>query len=636
MIGIGQTIDEADTVSSNREMTMNKLNEDNEPLLSLSNSATAYVHHDVKIGRLKDGEMTMNKLDEDSEHMLSLSESPTAYVHHDVKIGLLKDSDLCDNLLEEDDADQKSITLESIKEKTILGMMESQRDRDFVSESSLTIVSDSALFLENSRWWSVINQSESNGDIVNPNLDNSINATIPHLYSSINEIHNNNNNTNTSNSTSNSNSSNIHNTPTTHSSHTVNINHNSISNYFHTRNPTRRRSSLLSDITFESDDHDEDAQTAESGDSSWANGSALLASGRRFCPGVNEEIIEEEHHDYVQQLKQGKPGRECRRAKSATTAAPAMPRRRVSSRASTNSSHNVKAAAIAATAVGGGADDFDASITKITHGNHAYAFRTMGRGSSAAPTIPKRTSSHNNKLPSIKNNAMLHPLYNASYAHSIADSKTSHSTEPSFFEDGSAAAAAAAAYLSSKAKSEKEDGDGRGMSREEVPETPPTLPERRQSVNDHPSSFGTFSSFEEEDETPSVVHEEELNDSDSAVTGSKTSHHLPKIPLRKRSGSGKNYSGSTRSAGIRKPAQRSPSRLNNTQPPTCPMRKDSSHFLRNGPIAPVINKAPRNAEFSLLLSPHQPQVQPSHKHKPPTKPMRTNSNRTPTLATSSS
>jgi hypothetical protein len=251
MLGRSQTIEEGD--KSNRERTMNKLSEDNEALFT--DATTTNDHPEGRIGRLKDG-------------------------------------DFCEFLGEEDDADQKSITLEALKDAS-KSVQESQRDRDFVSQSSLTIVSDSDLFLENSRW----------------------------LNSSTNDLNNHINN----------NSNNRNNTPTTNTSN--NSNNNSISNHFHnTRRltATRRRSSLLSDVTFESDDQtdDIDAQTTDSNDSSWANNSALLATARRFASnyipgGNNNETIEEEYHDYHEKLKQSRDGR-------ATTAAPVIPLRRVS------------------------------------------------------------------------------------------------------------------------------------------------------------------------------------------------------------------------------------------------------------------------------------------------------------------
>ena len=561
MLGKTQTIDEGD--KSDRERTMNKLSEGNEALFT---DATANDHPEGRIDRLKDG-------------------------------------DFCENLGAEDDADQKSITLEALKDG-LKSVQESQRDRDFVSQSSLTIVSDSDLFLENSRW-----------------LNSSINDLNNH-------INNNSNNTITTNTSNNNNSNNIGN------------------NFYNTRSSTatRRRSSLLSDVTFESDDQtdDIDAQTTDSNDSSWANNSALLATARRFAPnyipgGNNNETIEEEHHDYHEKLKQSRDGR-------ATTAAPVIPLRRVS-----------------------------ASYSGPTYGSHnAKALRAMAKGNAAAPTIPKRTSSHHSNLPSIqKNNAKVYHMYNASFS-SIVDSQISVDTEPSFFEDRSTAVTAAAAYLSYAAMASQSEevrtvetaitshtndtpkftnhGVRRRSSREEAPieaEMPPVLPERRGSKADFPPSFVISSSFDDddEDEIPSVVHEEEpQQNTDSAAahptTNTKTTSHAqpPSIPVRKNSGS-------QWASGNSKPAQHSPSspsRLN-TQPPTCPMRKESNHHIRRSPNdAAAAIPSPRIEKFvsqdpSLLVPPGP---QPTHKHnKPPTKPTRTNSktvSRSPASAISSS
>ena len=570
MLGRSQTIEEGD--KSNRERTMNKLSEDNEALFT--DATTTNDHPEGRIGRLKDG-------------------------------------DFCEFLGEEDDADQKSITLEALKDAS-KSVQESQRDRDFVSQSSLTIVSDSDLFLENSRW----------------------------LNSSTNDLNNHINN----------NSNNSNNTPTTNTSN--NSNNNSISNHFHnTRRltATRRRSSLLSDVTFESDDQtdDIDAQTTDSNDSSWANNSALLTTARRFASnyipgGNNNETIEEEHHDYHEKLKQSRDGR-------ATTAAPVIPLRRVS-----------------------------ASYSGPTYGSHnaKTTLRAMTRGNAAAPTIPKRTSSHHSTLPSIKkNNAKVYQMYNASFS-SIVDSQISFDTVPSFFEDRSAATVAAAAYLSSAAMASQQEevrtvetaltshtndtakltnhGARRRSSREDVPveaEAPPVLPERRGSKADFRPSFVISSSFDDDDEgeIPSVVHEEEPHHStDSAsahpTTNTKTTIQAqpPIIPVRKNSVS-QWVSEKIKPAQHSSSPSSSPSRLN-TQPPTCPMRKDSNHHIRRSPNdAATAIPSPRIEKFesqdpSLVIVP--PGLQPSHKrNKPPTKPTRTNSktvSRSPASATSSS
>jgi hypothetical protein len=592
-------------------------------------------------------ERKMNKLSQDNEVLFT---DATADDHPEGRIGRLKDGDFCENLREEDDADQKSITLEALKEQSKTSQ-DSQRDRDYVSESSLTIVSDSDLFQENSRWLSMSNSSSDKSNMANnSNLNISTNATNANTNRSSNDINNHVNN-------------NMNNTPTTKSSN--NNNSNSISNHFY-NTATRRRSSLISDITFEYDDQtdDIDVQTTDSNDSRWANNSGLLSTARRFAPnyipgGNNNETIEEEHHDYHEKLKQGRdncattaapviPRRRISASNSGQTAAPVIPRRRISASNSgqTYSNHTAKSAAAAA------AGDFERKSSKMTQYNIAAATRVMARGNAAAPTIPKRTSSHHSNLPSIKkNNAKVYQMYNASFS-SIVDSQVSHDTEPSFFEDGSTAAAAAAAYLSSSAMvSQQEEvrtvqtaitshtndtpvltnhGVGRRLSREEAPieaETPPILPERRGSNADIPLSFAISSSFKnDEDEIPSVVHEEEPRHStDSAAahpTNTKTTSHAqpPSIPLWKNLGS-------QWSSGNSKSAQHSssPSRLN-TQPPTCPMRKNSNHCH-----AKVVSQDP-----SLV----QQGQHPSHKHnKPPTKPMRTNSisiSRSSTSATLSS
>jgi len=589
----------------------------------------------------------MNKLSDDNKPL----HTDADHVHPDGRISRLKGGEFYEKRLgEEDDIDQRSLTLESLRDRP----KSSQRDRDFVSESSLSIVSDRDLFQENSRWWSMINNSHSNNinvanpvtnastDVISAEPNTSINNTSPH----------NTNNGNTTSSTIANNNSTSNNT-------------NANNHLYNARSPTRRRSSLLSDITFESYEHisdDIDAHTTDSTDSSWANSSALLATARRFAsnydPGSNSnETIEEEHYDFYEKLKQD---RDTSKAAYATTAAPVIPRRRVSkgpNRLAANSNRIFKATA--------DADEFDAIPSKSTRYNQA-ALRAMNRGNAAAPTLPQRTSSHSSKLPSMKKNPMIYHMYNtshnASYS-SFVDSLVSQDTDPSFFEDGSAAAAAAAAYLSSAAVTSQQaevgtvhtaDGsdtadtpvltnqvDGRRFFREEPlidSETPPLLPERRESVL---SSLTKFSYYEEqEDELPSTVHEEQSQDSDSAnhLNNTKMSNQPPSIPLRKHSNSRRKYSNSPRYSANRTSTQHPQSRLNN-QPPTCPMRKDSNHHIRRIPNAQAISTH-RNGKLvprDPSLSHHQPQSQPSHKHKPPTKPMRTNSNsisRSPTSTAS--
>ncbi len=597
----------------------------------------------------------MNKLSEGNQPLLS---DALVFVDHNDRIDRLKDEDYSEHLCDDDDADAKSLTLESLKEKTRLAL-ESQSDRDFVSQSSLTIVSDSNLFQENSRWWSMINNSENN--LAVQHLDSSINAINPNL----------NNDSNNNSNTSSPRNTNHVNTTTNNTSNTTNNvvnNHGSMTNGFRSnrhQGQIRRRSSLLSDITFDSDDNEDDEQTTTSGDSSWANNSALLTTARRFAPNyypgssssnrMNNEIIEEEHQDSKEKLTHGRD--------YAATAAPVIPRRRISknytgqNRISTNSNSSRKART-KTPPTPEAADEFNVS-------HPAYALRAIARGNAAAPTIPKRTSSHNSKMPSAKNNPMVYQIYNASCT-SIVSSQISYDTAPSFFEDGSAAAAAAAAYLSSPAAASQQEevrtvqsvitsntsetpvlknqGSERRLPREQPltdSETPPTLPERQNSVKRLPPiSLGTFSSFEDDsDEMPSVVHEEAAHDSDSAthpITPKSSRHQLPSVPMRKRSGSDKASSYSSRSSDNRKPAPRI-----NTQPPSIPMRKESNHHVQKSPIpmqSPVI-QSNRNAAFNRLrLSPHKSQgCQPSQKHKPPTKPTRTNSNsnnRSPAMATS--
>jgi len=614
-------------------------------------------------------ERIMNTLSEDNEPLLA----DVANAHPDGRICRLKNGDFCDDLGEEDDADQKSLTLDCLKEKSKTSR-ESIRDRDFVSESSLSIVSDADLFHDNSPWWSMMNNSNSNIDI--QTLSSSINTntlTLTNLNSSMNNI----NYHNINNSTSNVNSI----THTTINNNSVS-NNNSIStsthasnHFYNARSPTRRRSSLLSDITIGSDDQvsdDIDAHTTDSNDSSWANNSALLVEtvsrfSPIYSPGGNE-TIEEEHFEYKEQLKQD---RETCKASSATTAAPVIPRRRVSAtrvsatykgskRAVANINHNHRATA-AVTA----ANDFVSAKSTMTRYSNVAAIRAMARGNAAAPTIPQRTPSHHSKLPPINKNAMIYQMYNASFE-SIPDSQTSYETEPSepsFFEDRSAAAAAAAAYLSSASIASQQEEvrtvqtaitssstdtpvltnqcDESKLSRKEylVDSTMPLIiPERRESV---PMAFATIPSFDEDEdedeEIPSIVDEELTHDSDLAIhpTTTKTSNQPPTIPLRTRSGSEKKYADSPRSSGNRK------LKLVDTQPPTCPMRKVSNHHTRwNHSLAAILS--PRHAKVVLqgdLLSQHQPQGHPSLKHKPPTKPTRTNSksiSRSPTSATSSS
>merc|ERR1719162_1816164 len=178
--------------------------------------------------------------------------------------------------------------------------------------------------------------NNSNSNIAIQTLSSSINTntlTLTNLNSSMNNInyHNINNSTSNANSitntTINNNSVSNNNSTSTHTS-----NH-----FYNARSPTRRRSSLLSDITIESDEQvfdDIDAHTTDSNDSSWANNSALLIEtvsrfSPIYSPGGNgsSETIEEEHYEYKEQLKQD---RETCKASSATTAAPVIPRRRVS------------------------------------------------------------------------------------------------------------------------------------------------------------------------------------------------------------------------------------------------------------------------------------------------------------------
>jgi hypothetical protein len=580
----------------------------------------------------------MNKLRGDNEPV-----STGAADDHPVRrICRLNDGDYCDVLGgEEDDIDQKSLTLETLQEKS-KSTRESIRDRDFVSESSLTIISDSDLFQENSRWWSMINASDSNSNVGNPNHNSSMNALNSCLSSSLNDANNQ--------------TINHSNTPTTNTS---NNNSNSISNHFYnTRSPTRRRSSLLSDITFESDEHDDDANTTESNDSSFNNSAALLATARRFAPNYhsganngnnnnnNNETIEEEFYDYQQQLNDG---RSISKMPSGTTAAPVIPRRRVSvshsgpSFVATSTNRNVRAAPTATAT-----DDTKAAM--MTHLNHAVTLRSIARGNAAAPAVPKRTSSHSSKIPAVQKNALIYQMYNASFSSTIVDSQMSHETEPSFFEDGSAAAQAAAAYLSSAAIASQQEevrtvqsvisshttdtpvfknqGNRRTISPSTDAETPPILPARCGSVAAVPPSFGILSSFEDdEDDSPSVVHKEEPQDSDSASNpiDSKTCRQAPSLPMRKRSSSDRHQTGLERSYS--KPTQHPQSQLN-TQPPTCPMRKESDHHAGRLPSASAIPSPRLCRSPKPSFSPrHQKQQQgrPSHKHKPPAKPMRTNS-----------
>ena len=606
MLGVSQTIEEGD--SSSKHRTMNKLREDNAPV----QTEAIHVLPDRRLSRLKDGEF---------------------YERHHV---------------EEDDADHISLTLESLRDRS-KSIHESHRDRDLVSESTFTIVSDSNLFQENSRWWSMIDNSHSNnsnGAAPNPSRNISTSA-INGSTSTFNNTSNPNTNTNTNNGTPTSTT--IANTGMNNSANNNNTTNN---HFYNARSPTRRRSSLLSDITFESDEHipdDIDAHTTDSTDSSWANNSALLATSRRFAPnyypgGGNNETIEEEIHDYHEQLKQG---RDAVKASSATTAAPVIPRRRVS--ATHKGPQKVPATSTNTLKGPTDADEFDSKMNQYN-----VALRGIARGNAAAPTIPQRTSSHSSKMSGMKKNAMTHHLYHTSHS-SVVDSLISHDTAPSFFEDGSAAAAAAAAYLSSAATASPQEGtvdtaasfhttdtpvltnkvDG-NLSREETAiesETPPVLPERRESV---PLSLTNFSSFEEEeDETPPTVYEEQSQD---FYLNTKPSNQPPSIPLRKHSNSRRKYSNSPRCSGNRKSMQHSQSRFDN-QPPTCPMRKDSNHLVRRTPDVAAIasHRIKKFVPRDPSLPQHQPQSQPSQKHKPPTKPMRTNSNsisKNPTSTTS--
>ena len=595
------------------------------------------VSHTIEDGEKGNQENNMNKLSDDNAPVFI---DTAMSAHPDDRLVRLNDGDLCETLGEEDDADQKSLSLESLKEKSKMGLLYgSIRDRDFVSESSLTIVSDNGIY-ENSRWWSMmLNNSNSTSNIINPNLNSSVNNIDAHTIPI--------SSTTTASSTSNTTNNN-------------NINSN-VSNS-RTNAPTRRRSSLLSEITFPSEDYDDtDAHTTDSNDSSWANNSAmlgnssggLLAIPKRSAPnlfsvgksGSSNEVIEEEYQDYLEQLKNDRDS--TVKTTAAVNGAPVIPRRRVSvkpgsNRAGTNYNPGVRAATTNTIP-----SDIDTRPAATTYFNHIVALRAIPRDKAAAPTIPKRTSSHSSKhsskLPSVKKNTMIYQMYNASFG-SIVDSQYSVETESSFFEDGSAAAAAAA-YLSSAALTSQQDDvrtvhttptsqssdtpvftnqcEGRKLSREEGSidsETPPILPERRD-----------FSTFQEEiDFIPSIALEEEPQDNDSVPhsTNIKTKHQPPTIPMRKNSGSMKKYAVTPRVVMNRELGQHLAPRIN-TQAPTCPMRKNSHHNIRRCTSAAAVISSPCRSKFlshEMSLPMHQkPQRQSSLRHRPPTKPMRTSS-----------
>lgn len=610
MLGINQkqkVIDDSDTNS--RDITMNKLIEGNQPVLHDAGVVALVLDHNGRIGRFKEG-------------------------------------DCYDNVCEEDDA--KSLTLESLKDKTKLGL-EHHSDRDFVSQSSLTIVSESNLFQENSRWWSMINHSESNINAMNTYLDASSTAIIPNISNSNDGVNNNTGNTNSKNEkNSNTPFTDSSNTKNTNTNRTVN-NHDNMNNHFHRgRNAHQnlRRSSILSEITFGSEDDDEDdEETTLSGDSSWGQNSALLTTAKRFAPNhysngsvaTNNETIEEEQEDYREKLK----------SRSNSASAPTIPRRRISKICRPLVHKNV------------GFDPKTTSATARTkEGGPAHALRSMAKGDAIAPRIPKRTSSINST--NLKNNSSLYLTYSASMA-SIVSSQISQDTDPSFVDDGSAAAAAAAAYLSTAAKASQQEEvrtvqsvitsdtaettllknhriKGRRLSRDEGPiesEIPPMLPERQ---NSHKqlliASYKTHSSFEEDSDVhpPIVLEEESFEDSDSMDSDSKRSNHrLPNVPRRKRSTSEKNASFSSRSSGNTKPLPRKTQLL----PLTIPMHNESNHTHAKAQESPISKQSPlihsnRNAALNRMrLSPHKSEGQAtmSQKHRPPTKPTRTNSTR---------
>ena len=132
--------------------------------------------------------ITMNKLMEGNQPVLHDAGVVALVLDHTGRIARFKDGDCPENVCDEDDA--KSLTLECLSEKTKVGF-DHYSDRDFVSQSSLTIVSESNLFQENSRWWSMINHSESNINTMNNPLETSASAIIPETSNINDDINNN-------------------------------------------------------------------------------------------------------------------------------------------------------------------------------------------------------------------------------------------------------------------------------------------------------------------------------------------------------------------------------------------------------------------------------------------------------------
>lgn len=420
-----------------------------------------------------------------------------------------------------------------------------------------------------------------------------------------------------------------------------------------------RRTSTLSDITFDSEDHafpdDTDAHTTDSNDSSWANGyAALLTTARHFAPHSNLGTTIEEN-------RQSTRSSAGNRSSSATTDAPVIPQRRVSVKCIRPPAANSK------------------TLERLQSPQQSKNYcRSPTKGNAAPPSIPKRSVS--NKFLSNNYTAKTDDVTTTIFSQSSEaivsihedggpDSPRSISTSGtnSDQQDATATTPSPASHTQASTLSEIPIGgtekgeiyhDQRKpklfrLSREDiaglVPSAdPPILPERRASGYIPPRCFvlpyGSGETLDEEDLTIDQVCDMGKNDQsispaitiDSAgdddsdnipnnlapyalapnndpitipVTMTQVSNNqAPTIPLRQPSDS--------QCAPSILPSKVSPHQDLN-QAPTCPVRKESRNFTTTSSHSlSIVSSGSADIQFnadlqSSILPPIKPMRQPS-------------------------
>jgi len=399
------------------------------------------------------------------------------------------------------------------------------------------------------------------------------------------------------------------------------------------RRPSRR-TSQLSDITFESDDLD--AFTSDSNDDSfsWKDSySALISTasrmgGGRFAssetPGDgNSGTLVEEGQEGETRISGSSP-----RSSAANTDAPVIPRRRVS---------------VTYTGV--------KSTENTTHESNDGRHFSM-RGNSAAPTLPQRSSSHTSKMDSSQNKC------GSVAANSDSPSRAIPSSNPNGEEiDATTRSNTSPTTASSPPRKNEKNQELHDHRRSRLRESrahsiatsrsedPPVLPERRAS-HCVPSAFASGNGFAKTRPALLVsrrLNGDETNESDanrsdemectpSAATKShSTSKQPPSIPLRKHSDS------PYPSSDLLRPLKPS------IQAPTQPIRKESSHrtitnsFSNTSVQPPMIplrqasESIPLESESSFAYSPPASVVA-DVSNQPPTIPMRQDSGSSKSVA----